>query len=88
MFRRQYRFYTIVSIGTQQHRQTSDNQYIQPNEGNVYYRMEFEFENISDHDQLASSWDFECYADDYSQCGEKRASLVGKDCPRCYLEEV
>lgn len=45
---------------------TSDNKYIQPNEGNVYYRMEFEFENISDHDQLASSWDFECYADDYS----------------------
>ena len=41
-------------------------EYSTPSEGNVYYRMEFEFENISDSDQLASSYDFECYADDYS----------------------
>lgn len=46
---------------------TSDNEFIQPKDGNVYYRMEFEFENISDSDQTISSmmnWD--CYADDYS----------------------
>lgn len=43
----------------------SDNQFIQPEEGNVYYKMDFEFENISNSDQYVSSWDFECYADGY-----------------------
>lgn len=45
----------------------SDNPYIQPKDGNMYYRMEFEFENISDSDAAISSmmnWD--CYADDYA----------------------
>lgn len=43
-----------------------DNMFIEPKDGNVFYRMEFEFENIGKSDQLASSWDFECYADGYS----------------------
>ena len=45
----------------------SDNQVIQPKDGYVYYRMEFEFENIGDVDQTVSSvasWD--CYADGYA----------------------
>lgn len=43
----------------------SDNEFIQPKSGNVYYKMELEFENISDSDEYISSWDFNCYADDY-----------------------
>ena len=43
----------------------SDNEFMQPKAGNVYYAMEFEVENISDTDQYISSWDFSCYADDY-----------------------
>lgn len=43
----------------------SDNEYIEPKEGYVYWRMEFEFENIGDSDDLASMYDFHCYADDY-----------------------
>lgn len=43
----------------------SDNQFIQPKAGNVYYEMEFEVENISDSNQNVSSWDFDCYADNY-----------------------
>ena len=38
---------------------------MQPKKGNVYYKMDFEFENISDSDQYVSSWDFKCYADGY-----------------------
>lgn len=44
----------------------SDNKYNQPAEGNVYYKVEFEFENIGTNDEFVSSWDFEAYADDYS----------------------
>lgn len=43
----------------------SDNQFIQPKDGNVFYRMEFEFENLSDSDTYVSSYNFTCYADDY-----------------------
>lgn len=43
----------------------SDNEFIQPKEGHIYYKMEFEFENISESDQYVSSWDFNCYADGY-----------------------
>lgn len=44
-----------------------DNQFITPNEGNVFYRMEFEFENIGDTDQAISSMlDWNCYADGYA----------------------
>lgn len=46
---------------------TSNNQFIQPKDGNVYYRMEFEFENISDTDQTISSlMSWGCYADGYA----------------------
>lgn len=45
----------------------SDNEYMQPEDGKIYYRMEFEFENISDSDQTISSLiDWNCYADGYS----------------------
>lgn len=43
----------------------SDNEYIQPKDGYTYYKMDFEFENISDSDEYVSSFDFICYADDY-----------------------
>lgn len=44
----------------------TDNEFMQPEEGNMYYRMEFEFENIGDSDETISSmlcWN--CYADGY-----------------------
>lgn len=45
----------------------SDNEFIQPKDGNVFYRMEFEFENISDTDQTISSlMSWGCYADGYA----------------------
>lgn len=44
----------------------SDNQFIQPKDGNVFYKMEFEFENIGDSDEFITSHDFECYADGYA----------------------
>lgn len=43
----------------------SDNEFIQPEKGHIYYKMSFEFENISDSDQYVSSFDFDCYADGY-----------------------
>lgn len=44
----------------------SDNQFIQPKEGYVYYKMDFEFENISDSDKSVSSMiNWNCYADGY-----------------------
>lgn len=43
----------------------SENEFIQPKKGNVYYKMDFEFENISDSDSNVSSYDFKCYADGY-----------------------
>lgn len=44
----------------------SDNQFLTPKEGHVYYRLEFEVENISDIDQSITSWSFEGYADGYA----------------------
>lgn len=45
----------------------SDNQFMQPADGKVYYRMEFEFENIGNTDQSVSSMlDWNCYADSYA----------------------
>lgn len=41
-------------------------EYFTPQDGNMYYKVDFEFENISDSDQYVSSYDFECYADSYS----------------------
>ncbi|MCI5937369.1 MAG: DUF4352 domain-containing protein [Eubacterium sp.] len=45
----------------------TDNEFMQPKKGNVYYRMQFEFENIGDSDESVTSLaDWECYADGYS----------------------
>lgn len=42
----------------------SDNEFLQPKDGYVYWQFEFKFENISDTDQVVSSlMDWECYAD-------------------------
>lgn len=44
----------------------STNQFIQPQEGNVFYRIEFEVENLGDDTTCISSmYGFECYADGY-----------------------
>lgn len=46
---------------------SSDNQFIQPKDGHVFYRMEFEFENVTDSDQTVSSMlNWNCYADGYA----------------------
>lgn len=55
---------------------TSDNGFIQPKKGNAFYRMEFEFENISDTDQTISSvMSWGCYADGYAA----EQSYIGDD---------
>lgn len=54
----------------------SNNEFLTPKEGYVYYRMEFEFENISDGDHSVSSMmGWECYADGYSM----DQSFIGDD---------
>lgn len=45
---------------------TSDNQFIQPAEGNEYYKCTFTFENTGDSDQFVSAFDFNAYADGVS----------------------
>lgn len=42
---------------------TSDNMFVQPDEGNVFIYLEFEVENISDSDRTIGDYDFHCYAD-------------------------
>ncbi len=50
--------------------------YLEPKDGYMYYRMEFEFENIGDSEVTVSSLiDWECYADDYAM----EQSWVGDD---------
>lgn len=54
----------------------SDNQFLQPEKGNIYYRGQFEFENISDSNQTISSMmDWEFYADGY----DMKQSWIGDD---------
>lgn len=53
----------------------TNNEFIQPAEGNVYYRMEFEVENIGEIDELITSYDFNCYADGYSA----KETWIGED---------
>lgn len=54
--------FRISYISSEQY--VSDNEFIQPKEGYVYWRFEFKFENISDADKTVSSMaDWECYAD-------------------------
>ena len=51
---------TFVSAGEYK----SNNEFLQPKDGYVYWQFEFKFENISDTDQVVSSlMDWECYAD-------------------------
>lgn len=51
---------TYVSAGEYK----SDNEFLQPKDGYVYWQFEFKFENISDTDQVVSSLiDWKCYAD-------------------------
>lgn len=44
----------------------SDNMFMQPKDGNTYYKIGFEVENIGDTDIMVTSWDWDCYADGYS----------------------
>lgn len=44
----------------------SDNQFLQPEEGNKYIYIELACKNTSDTDKNISSFDFECYADGYA----------------------
>lgn len=51
---------TYISAGEYK----SENEYLQPKDGYVYWEFEFKFENISETDQTVSSiMDWECYAD-------------------------
>lgn len=45
---------------------TNVSEYFEPKEGNKVIYASFEFENVSDRDQVVSSYDFNCYADGYS----------------------
>lgn len=52
----------ITFVSAEQYKE--ENEYMQPKEGHEYWKFEFEFENISDTDQVVSSLaDWECYAD-------------------------
>lgn len=44
---------------------TSDNMFMQPDDGKKYVRLEFYVENQSDSDKNVSAFDFDCYADGY-----------------------
>lgn len=56
----------------------SDNQFIQPKDGNKFVCFEFEFENIGDSDRLVSSFDFDCFADN-NNCDQKYLDSEGLD---------
>lgn len=43
---------------------TSDNQFLQPSEGNKYIFLEFSITNTGDSDISVGAYDFDCYADD------------------------
>lgn len=44
----------------------SDNQFIQPQEGNKYVYATFTFENVGSSDTTVTCWDFDCYADGFA----------------------
>lgn len=44
----------------------SDNQFLQPADGNKYIYIELYVKNTSDSEDIITSYDFECYADGYS----------------------
>lgn len=45
---------------------TSDNMFIQPEEGKKYIYATFTFENVGTSDTTVAYWDFDCYADGYA----------------------
>ena len=45
---------------------TSDNEFIQPKEGNKFIRLYFECKNNAKEDKYISTFEFKCYADDNS----------------------
>lgn len=45
---------------------TSDNQFIQPADGNKYVYATFTFENVGKSDTTVAYWDFDCYADGFA----------------------
>lgn len=44
----------------------SDNQFIQPADGNKFIYATFTFENVGKSDTTVGYWDFDCYADGYA----------------------
>lgn len=44
----------------------SDNEFIQPADGNKFIYAKFTFENIGSSDTTVAYWDFDCYADGYA----------------------
>lgn len=44
----------------------SDNQFVQPSDGNKYVYATFTFENVGKSDTTVAYWDFDCYADGYA----------------------
>lgn len=55
----------------------SDNQFIQPADGNKYVYATFTFENIGNSDTTVGYWDFDCYADGYACDGMYVADDAG-----------
>ena len=44
----------------------SDNQFLQPKDGNKYIYAKFTFENVGKSDTTVAYWDFDCYADGFA----------------------
>lgn len=57
------KYFRIKYLSAEEYEET--NEYFAPKDGYVLYRMEFEFENISNIDRSVTMADFECYADSY-----------------------
>lgn len=55
----------------------SDNQFIQPADGNKYIYATFTFENVGSSDTTVGYWDFDCYADGYACEGMYGADDAG-----------
>lgn len=53
----------ITYVGSSNY--ASDNQFIQPTDGNKYIRLAFYVANKSDSDKSVSTFEFKCYADGY-----------------------
>lgn len=53
----------------------SDNQFIQPKDGNKFIKASFEFENIGKDDEYVSEFEFKCYADGY----DSEQKYIGDD---------